>query len=242
MLEDTNDIKEIAEKCYEKISSKCIEITLIVLNSLLLAIYIVCFSVINMATYGGYGLLYFFILAPLFINFVFSIVLRYWRSKNVIKTDRKKRGTHLTITGFIFTAITYAFAIISNTIISGDSEYIETQCARYGKHCPHNYDSLVLDITFIITEILSIFLLYAWINLYNRIKKELDEPPSFRSIKTQTTDDPEKEEAISLKSNDNRQGNDVSIYNNENIPNKRNKKGSGNNIIGTTDSQDLIVK
>ena len=242
MLEDTNDIKEIAEKCYEKISSKCIEITLIVLNSLLLAIYIVCFSVINMATYGGYGLLYFFILAPLFINFVFSIVLRYWRSKNVIKTDRKKRGTHLTITGFIFTAITYAFAIISNTIISGDSGIIEEQCERNDEYCPHNYDSLVLGITFIITEILSIFLLYAWINLYNRIKKELDEPPSFRSIKTQTTDDPEKEEAISLKSNDNRQGNDVSIYNKENIPNKRNKKGSGNNIIGTTDSQDLIVK
>jgi len=101
---------------------------------------------------------------------------------------------------------------------------------------------MVLGTTFIITEILSIFLLYAWINLYKRIKKELDEPPSFRSIKTQTTDDPEKEEAISLKSNDNRQGNDVSIYNNENIPNKRNKKVSGNNRIGTTDSQDLIVK
>ncbi len=151
MLEDTDDIKEIAEKCYEKISSKCIEITLIVLNSVLLAIYIVCFSVINMATYGSYGLLYFFVLTPLFINFIFSIVLRYWRSKNVIKTDRKKRGTHLTITGFIFTEITYFFAIISNTIISGDSDNIETECARYGKYCPHNYDSLVLDITFIIT-------------------------------------------------------------------------------------------
>ena len=101
---------------------------------------------------------------------------------------------------------------------------------------------MVLLITFIITEILSIFLIYAWINLYNRIKKELDEPPSFRSIKTQTTDDPEKEEAISLKANDNRQGNDVSIYNNENFSNKRNKKGSRNNRIGTIDSQDLIVK
>ena len=74
MLENTDDIKEIAQKCYEKISSKCIEITLIVLISILLAIYIICFSVINMEVYGGYGLLYFFILTPLLINFVFSII------------------------------------------------------------------------------------------------------------------------------------------------------------------------
>ena len=236
MLEDTDDIKELAQKCYEKISSKCIEITLIILNSLLLAIYIVCFSVINMNAYGGYVLLYFFILAPLFINFVFSIVLRYWRRKNVIKTDRKKRGTRLTITGFILTVITYTFAVVTDKKISDDSEYISIRCIRYVEKCPHTYDGSVLYINFVFTEIISIFLLYAWINLYNRIKKELDEPPSFRSIKTQTTDDPEKEETIPLETNDNRQGNAVSIYNNENIPSKRNLKSSGNNTIETKDN------
>ena len=242
MLENTDDIKEVAQTCYEKISSKCIEITLIVLNSLLLAIYIVCFSVINMNTFGGYILLYFFILAPLFINFVFSIVLRYWRSKNVIKTDRKKRGTHLTITGTIFTAITYIFAMFANKIISDSSEDIIMNCIRNDKNCPHTYDGSVLYATFAITEIISIYLLYAWITLYTRIKKELDEPPSFRSIKTQTTDEQEKEETIHLGTNDNRQENVVSIYNNENIPNKRNLKSSGNNRIETTDSKDLIAK
>ena len=242
MLENTDDIKEIAQKCYEKISSKCIEITLIVLISILLAIYIICFSVINMEVYGGYGLLYFFILTPLLINFVFSIILRCWRSKNVIKTVRKKRGTHLTITGFVFTAIAYAFAMASDKVISSDVEEHEDHCKKYNKNCPHKYDDWVLYFTFCITEILSIFLLYAWKNLYNRIKKELDEPPSFRSIKTQTTDDPEKEETIPLEENDNRQGNTVSIYNNENIPNKKNKKSSGNHRIETIDSQDLIVK
>ena len=39
MSENEDNIKEVAKKCYEKISSKAIEIILIVLNSLLLVIY-----------------------------------------------------------------------------------------------------------------------------------------------------------------------------------------------------------
>ena len=70
-----------------------------------------------MSVYAGYGLLYFFILAPMFINLVFSIALRYWRVKNVIKTIRKKRGSNIALTGFIFTAIFYAFAMISAKLL-----------------------------------------------------------------------------------------------------------------------------
>ena len=235
MSENEDNIKEVAKKCYEKISSKAIEIILIVLNSLLLVIYIVCFCLINMEVFSGYGLLFFLILAPLFINFIFSIVLRYWRSKDVIKNTRKKIGTNIALTGLIFLAITYGAASIADIVISEDDEEIKKNCYRYQNknNCPNKYDILVLNITFIITNIISIFLLYAWSNLRERIKSALDEPPSSRNIGTQTTDNPEKEDNIPLE------GNAVSIYNKQNILNEINKKNSENKIE-VLDSQNLI--
>ena len=211
MSVNEDDIKEVAQKCYEKISSKAIEIFLIVLTSLLLAMYIACFSIINMNAYGGYGALYFFILAPLVINLAFSIVLRVWRSKGVIKKEKKKRGTNIALTGFIFSAITYGFAMITDKIISNDSEELAKKCLTKIENCPHYYDSLVLNITFILTNIISMFLLYAWLYLRERIKAELDEPPSSRNIGTQTTNEPEKEETIPFVTTENRQGSDAFI-------------------------------
>lgn len=203
--------------------------------------YIACFSIINMNAYGGYGALYFFILAPLFINLIFSIVLRVWRSKGVIKEKKeKKRGTNISLTGFIFSAITYGFAMITDKIISNDGEELAKECLSNIENCPHYYDSLVLYITFILTNIISIFLFYAWLNLRERIKAELDEPPSSRNIGTQTTNEPEKEETIPFVTTDNRQGSDVSIFKNQNS--NRNLKNSGNNKIEAMDSKDLIVK
>ena len=239
MDDDGKDaIKELSEKCYEKVSSKALEINLIVLHSILLVLYIICFSVVNMSVYAGYGLLYFFILAPMFINLVFSIALRYWRVKNVIKTIRKKRGSNIALTGFIFTAIFYFFAMISAKIITTDSETdIKENCLKYNNssNCPHEYDSTVFYVTFSLTEIISIPIFYVWLYLRERIKKEEDKPPSFIDDGTQTTDEP-----IESETNSSKQKNAVKIYRDETVRNNNIRK-SNNNNIETIDSKEVIV-
>jgi len=74
--------------------------------------------------------------------------------------------------------------MITDKIISNDSEELAKECLTKIKNCPHYYDSLVLNITFILTNIISMFLLYGWLYLRERIKAELDEPPSSRNIGT----------------------------------------------------------
>ena len=195
------------------------------------------------ALFASYGILYFFVLAPLFINIIFSITLRCWRSKNVIKTTKKRRGSHISMAGFILSMVMYGFTQISNTVILGSQGEIMDDCYRYKNesNCPFKNDFTAFSIIFDISNILSIFIVYAWIQLYQRIKKELDEPPSFKNIEIQT-DSSENEENIPFKQSDNNKGNSVSVFNYQNIPNKIEVNSSENNKIETIESQDVFIK
>ena len=108
-------------------------------------------------------------------------------------------------------------------------------------NCPFKNDFTAFSIIFDISNILSIFIVYAWIQFYQRINKELDEPPSFKNIEIQT-DSSENEENIPFKQSDNNKGNSVSVFNYQNIPNKIEVNSSENNKIETIESQDVFIK
>ena len=142
------------------------EINLIIFNSILIVLLFLCLIIIN----GENSSFYLFIFVIMFIisiiNLIFSSILRHWRRINIIKTDRKVKGTSLALAGFILTVVLYAFCLIEEKI------FIKVYSLK---------EILVLYITYFIIEIFSIMQLYIWLILRTRIKDELDEAPSIRN-------------------------------------------------------------
>ena len=98
--ENFHEINEQAQKRYSKKSSKALEIILIILNFLtFLALFIfTLFTKLSRVVLIVIPII--IILIMIFLNLIFSILLRCWRSKNLIKSDKKRCGIVLTEVGF----------------------------------------------------------------------------------------------------------------------------------------------
>jgi len=68
MSDKNDDVKELAQKCYEKILSKAIEIVLIILNFLFLLEYIILFCLVNIH----------------FLQFMVYYIFLYWHHFSLI--------------------------------------------------------------------------------------------------------------------------------------------------------------
>ena len=114
--ENFHEISEQAQKKYSKMGSKGLEIILIILNFVtFLALFI--FTLIT--NLYSVVLIFFPIIITLimiFLNLIFSIVLRCSGSKNTIKSDKKRSGIALTKLGFAFTIVLLICCVIGKLV------------------------------------------------------------------------------------------------------------------------------
>jgi hypothetical protein len=124
---------------------------------------------------------------------VFSILIRLWRSKNLIKTLKKNVGGNLALSGFIIVIVHFVLCLIEEIVftigvIDANHPCLDLDNNTYNPYCTgknSNYYEYVISygefvlayFTFSYMEIAIILDMIIWNILRNRIKLELDGPP-----------------------------------------------------------------
>ena len=111
--------------CFQMLSSRALEINLIVMSSILFFLLFLCFIIIKWKNFSAGNVVFFvFMFLISLANIVISSFLRYWRAKNLIKTSKKSNGVKLAIAGFTLTIIYFIICFIEEIIFSYN--YIKT--------------------------------------------------------------------------------------------------------------------
>ena len=92
---DFKELNETTEHC-GKFSSKCIEICSIILYSFLFVLVMSSLIIIKWKYLSGFDLFVFILMLLItIVNLILSIIIRYWRAKSLIKTDKKSKGNSI---------------------------------------------------------------------------------------------------------------------------------------------------
>ena len=201
---------------FKKSSSKCLEICLIVFNSLLFFFMLLSFILIKWAYISSLNLIMFiFLFIIIIINIILSSFLRHWRNKDLIKTVKKDKGTTLAKTGLGITIVLLILTIIEEFIF-GLSPIKRKDESEVG--------SLIIMIciayfTFSFLEYFSIYGIILWCFLKERIINELDNPQTGNVVVVQPiyVNGQGNVPIIDPNYNVNGQGNVPIIYPNNNI-------------------------
>ena len=164
--------------CFNKLYAKTLEIFLIVFHSLDTALLLISTCVMSWKYIPIYILfLYIFSLLISIALLVFIILLRYWRSANIIKNRMHKKGVVISTIGFSFIIFFFVFCIIEEPFIIylgfGDEEFINF-CEDKNDGC--FLEVLMLYLTFSALEITLMLGMYIWYVLRERIKLRTDGP------------------------------------------------------------------
>ena len=117
--------------CLKKAYSKTLEINWIVFNSIYIAFYLLAsliflFSSTSIIDFIVLAFLLFLLLLSI-LNLIFSSIIRYWRAKNLIKTEKRNIGISLSKAGLGFAIILFIICfpayIIMVISISNISSY-----------------------------------------------------------------------------------------------------------------------
>jgi len=161
-------------------STKTLEINLIVYNSILSPLLLLCFILIKWKNISFINIIFFlFIFIITITNLVFSSLLRHWRKNNLIKTIKKVKGIVLAKIGFGLAITLLIFTIIEEFI------FVYSYSDRHKKIGAEEY--LISYLTFSFLEIFSILGICIWKLLIDRIIRGLDYPglaPNIISINT----------------------------------------------------------
>ena len=150
--------------CFGKVSAKTLEIFLIVSHSIGIILLLSCLILTKWATIPFSNVnLFLFILMELFYIacLVFSILLRLWRAKNIIKSGKIK------IIAIIISLIGYILIVSFFAILFVEEIFF---VYRMSEEFALNYFSLV------VLEISSILGILLWINIKYRVNLGLDGP------------------------------------------------------------------
>ena len=189
--------------CFSRALSKTLEINLIVYNSIAVILIFLSLVIIKWKEISSANIVLFILMFILCICcLIFSICLRLWRSKGLIKTSKKNTGYRLAISGLTLTIINFVVCLIELIVMSigfnkanypcgrnDDDRYYDyyyrristevVDCSRY----PDFYTGvittgqyLVAYFTFSYLEISLILDMILWTFLKNRIRLELDGP------------------------------------------------------------------
>ena len=113
--------------CFNAVFSKTLEIWLITLNSISFVLLILCLAIIKWSLLPNANLAFFLIMFFLnLIYLIFSILLRVWRAKNLIKTSRKTAGVSLSIRGLVLVIINFIACLVEEILF-----YIGVYRANY---------------------------------------------------------------------------------------------------------------
>ena len=156
---------------FNTISSKAMEINIIIFNSISFVLIFICFTAIKWKEIPYPHLIAFLLMfIIIIIDLIFSSFIRYWRAKNLIKTEKKNIGNIFCIISFTISFIlslgTFLELIYFNAILEKDE-----------KNSIGKFAYIFANVTFVVVFILSSIEKFIWCFLKGRIVNELDELP-----------------------------------------------------------------
>jgi hypothetical protein len=189
--------------CFNQALSKTLEITLIVLNSISFVLLFLSLVIIKWKELSAANLVFFILMFLISIScLIFSIFIRYWRANNLIKDQKLKTATNLSIAGLTLVVINFIICIIEEIVLlvgfyrvdypCYSNEYRETTIYRRIStkvDCSNKYSDYYADVitdgqyfiayaTFTYLEVALIFSMIIWTILKTRIRLKLDGPQS----------------------------------------------------------------
>lgn len=131
--------------CFGTGSSKSIEVLLIVVHSISFALLILCLIIMKWEEIYKSNLIFFILMLLLStVCLIFSILLRVWRYKNVIKTDKRNIGTTLCTTSLVLVIIHFVLCIIEEVIFTISYNEVNFPCSDsdnyYYRRLKSNFD------------------------------------------------------------------------------------------------------
>ena len=192
--------------CFNRALSKTLEINLIVYNSIAVFLILLSLIIIKWKEISSVNIVFFILMFLMCIScLIFSIFLRLWRSKGVIKTSKKDTGYRLAVSGLTLTIINFVLCLIELIVMSIEFNKANYPCNK-GEHnnyyysyrristevdCSGEYYNyytgvittgqyLIAYFTFSFLLISLILDMIIWTFLKNRIRLELDGPTPVR--------------------------------------------------------------
>ena len=153
------EAKDVIENC-EKLSAKAIEISTIILNSFIFALLFADLIIIKWSdfTKTTKRVLTLFIIIFLIsiVLLIFSILLRYWRAKNLIKKEKKNTGRIIAFLGIILSFALIVFSNLDSIFFENSLIYLIEPCEKkapilYPNGYPYNlkqnnlYNSTIIN-------------------------------------------------------------------------------------------------
>ena len=195
--------------CFNRALSKTLEINLIVYNSIAVLLIFLSLIIIKWKEISNANIVFFILMFLMCICcLIFSICLRFWRSKGLIKTLKKDTGYRLAVSGLVLTIINFVVCLIELIVMSIGFNKANYPCdtgeydnGYYGysyirristdvdcsKERSNYYTGvittgqyLIAYFTFSFLEISLILDMIIWTFLKNRIRLELDGPTPIR--------------------------------------------------------------
>ena len=127
------DAKDVVETC-EKLSAKSIEICVIILSSFIFVLLFADLIVIKWSdlTKGSKRVLVLFVFIFLLsiAILIFSILLRVWRAKDLIKKEKKKAGKIIALLGIILSFVLVVFSSIESMFYESCLIYLIEPCEK----------------------------------------------------------------------------------------------------------------
>ena len=189
--------------CFNAVFSKTLEIWLITLNSISFVLLILCLAIIKWSLLPKVNSVFFSIMFSLNSTYlIFSILLRVWRAKNLIKTSRKTAGVSLSIRGLVLVIINFIACLVEEILFyigvyranypcwDYEEERYSTRSPNYRRavNCDYEGSSYYIEaitvgqeligyLTLSYMEVALILNMVLFSILRNRIRMELDGPP-----------------------------------------------------------------
>lgn len=124
----------------EKLPARTIEIFTIIINSFIFALLIIDSLVIKWSHFKKEVLvLFIFIFLFIFTILFFSIILRYWRAKSLIKTRKKKSGIIIALISIILSLFSVIFSNIESIVFEKNLNNLIIPCEPKPTINPYGY-------------------------------------------------------------------------------------------------------
>ena len=193
--------------CFNRAQSKSLEITLIVLNSISVFLLLLTLAMVKWKNISIANVIFFILMFLICICcLLFSILIRLWRSKDLIKTIKKATGISLSTAGLTLTIINFVLCLIEEIIITIGFSRADYPCRTYSYYenpyyrrtssdidCSGRYSNyytgiistseyLITYFTLSYLEISLILNMIIWSILKGRIRLELDGPAQAQPV------------------------------------------------------------
>ena len=118
--------------CFGTGSSKSIEVLLIIVHSVSFALIILSLAIMKWKELYSSNIYFFVIMLILsIICLIFAILIRVWRSKNLIKNTKRNIGTTLCTTSLVLVIIHFVACVIEEIIFTISYQKVNFPCKKY---------------------------------------------------------------------------------------------------------------